>query len=126
MSVEQKQMIPIMRRYTRILPVSLNTDVLATDDETAQGVQQLNRANVILDLFSAPQPAAGVNYEIRLLKNNIQTGRTFYSVASDPASAGRANVGPIALASGQIAYQVRQVLGALTAYSFVVKYRNGF
>jgi len=126
MSQDGNQLIPIMRRYTRILPVSLNTDVLATDDETAQGVQQLNRPNVILDLFSAPQPVAGVNYEIRLLKNNIQTGRTFYSVASDPASAGRANVGPIALAAGQIAYQVRQVLGALTAYSFVVKYRNGF
>ncbi len=126
MSQNGNQLIPIMRRYTRILPVSLNTDVLATDDETGLGVQQLNRANVILDIFSAPQPAAGVNYEIRLLKNNIQTGRTFYSVASDPASAGRANVGPIALASGQIAYQVRQVLGALTAYSFVVKYQNGF
>jgi len=122
----QNQLIPIMRRYTRILPVSLNTDILATDDETLQGVQQLNRGNNILDIFSAPQPAAGVNYEIRLMKNNIQTGRTFYSVAMDPASAGRSNVGPIALASGQIAYQVRQVLGALTAYSFVVKYSNGF
>jgi len=122
----QNQLIPIMRRYTRILPVSLNTDVLATDDETAQGVQQLNRPNVILDIFSAPQSAAGINHEIRLLKNNIQTGRTFYSVAMDPASAGRSNVGPIALSSGQIAYQVRQVLGVLTAYSFVVKYSNGF
>lgn len=120
------QLIPIMRRYTRAAPGALNVDALATDDETAQGVQQLNVGNVIADVFSAPQPGAGVNYEIRLLKNNIQTGRTFYSVAMDPASAGRSNVGPIALASGQIAYTVRQVLGALAAYSFVVKYRNGF
>jgi len=122
----QNQLIPIMRRYTRILPLALNVDILATDNETAQAVQQLNRPNMILDIFSAPQNAAGINHEIRLMKNNIQTGRTFYSVASDPASAGRANVGPIALSSGQIAYQVRQTLGALTAYSFVVKYRNGF
>lgn len=126
MSADQKQLIPIMRRYTRAAPGALNVDALATDDETGLGVQQLNRPNIILDLFSAPQPGAGVNYEIRLLKNNIQTGRTFYSVASDPGSAGRANVGPIALAAGQIAYQVRQVLGALAAYSFVVKYSNGF
>jgi len=126
MSAHEKQMIPIMRRYTRILPLALNVDLLATDDETLQGVQQLNRPNNILDMFSAPQPAAGVNYEVRLLKNNIQTGRTFYSVAMDPASAGRSNVGPIAIAAGQIGYQVRQVLGALTAYSFVVKYSNGF
>ena len=126
MSADQKLLIPIMRRYTRAAPGALNVDALATDDETGLGVQQLNRGNNILDIFSAPQNAAGVNYEMRLMKNNIQTGRTFYSVASDPGSAGRSNVGPIALSSGQIAYQVRQVLGALTAYSFVVKYSNGF
>jgi len=118
--------IPIMRRYTRILPVSLGTDVAATDDETALAFQQLNGPNTILDMFSAPQNAAGVNYEIRLLKNNIQTGRTFFSVAMDPASAGRSAVGPIDLGAGLISYMVRQVLGALTAYSYVVKYATGF
>ena len=117
---------PIMRRYTRILPVALNVDVLATDDETALAVQQMNGPNAILDMYSAPQNAAGVNYEIRLLKNGVQTGRTFYSVAMDPASAGRSAVGPIDLTAGQYAYTVRQTLGALTAYSFVVKYNNGF
>jgi len=117
---------PIMRRYTRATPTALNVDALASDDETSQQVQQLNQANAILDAFSAPQPAAGVNYEIRLLKNNIQTGRTFYSVAMDPASAGRSAVGPIDLTQGQYGYAVRQVLGALAAYSFVVKYNNGF
>jgi hypothetical protein len=117
---------PIMRRYTRAVPAALNIDAFATDDDTAQGVQQMNQGNAILDMFSAPQPAAGVNYEIRLVKNNIQTGRTFYSVAMDPASAGRSAVGPIDITNGQYGYQVRQVLGALTAYSFVVKYNNGF
>jgi len=117
---------PIMRRYTRILPTALNVDLLSVDDETQQSVQQLNSSNSILDMFSAPQPAAGVNYEIRLLKNNIQTGRTFYSVAMDPASAGRSAVGPIDLTAGQYGYAVRQVLGGLAAYSFVVKYNNGF
>jgi len=118
--------VPIIRRYTRALPTALNVDQLSTDDETAQGVQQLNSNNAILDVFSAPQPAAGVNYEIRLVKNNIQTGRTFYSVAMDPSSAGRSAVGPIDISAGQYGYQVRQVLGALTSYSFCVKYNNGF
>lgn len=117
---------PIMRRYTRAAPAALNVDALAIDDETALTVQQLNQPNAVLDMFSAPQPAAGVNYEIRLIKNNVQTGRTFYSVAMDPASAGRSAVGPIDLTAGQYAYAVRQVLGALAAYSFVVKYNNGF
>lgn len=118
--------IPIQRRYTRAAPGALNVDALATDDDTAQAVQQLNDTNEIVDLFSAPQPAAGVNYEMRLLKNNVQTGRTFFSVAVDPASAGRSDIGPLPLDKGQIAWAVRQVLGALTAYSFVVKYSSSF
>jgi len=118
--------IPIQRRYTRAAPGALNVDALATDDDTAQAVQQLNDDNEIVDLFSAPQPAAGVNYEMRLLKNNVQTGRTFFSVAVDPGSAGRSDIGPLPLSKGQIAWAVRQVLGALTAYSFVVKYSSSF
>lgn len=106
--------------------MSLNTDVLATDDETTLAFQQLNQPNAILDIYSAPQNAAGINHEVRLLKNNIQTGRTFFSVSQDPASAGRAAVGPIDLGPSLIAYSARQVLGALTAYSFVVKYNNSF
>lgn len=117
---------PIIRRYTRAAPGALNVDALATDDDTALTVQQLTIGNAILDITSAPQNAAGINYEIRLLKNNIQTGRTFFSVTMDPASAGRVVPGAIRLASGQIAYAVRQTLGALTAYSFIVKYNNGF
>ena len=117
---------PILRRYTRAAPAALNVDALATDDETTLAFQQLNQNNAILDAFSAPQPAGGVNYEIRLLKNNIQTGRTFFSVAMDPASAGRSAIGPIDLSAALYGYTVRQVLGALAAYSFVIKYNNSF
>ena len=49
-----------------------------------------------------------------------------FSVAMDPASAGRSLPGPLGMSGGQIAYAVRQVLGALTAYSFVIKYSNSF
>lgn len=119
--------IPIQRRYTRVLPLSLNTDVLATDDETLATLQILNIDNTILDLYSSPQNGAGINYEVRLIKNNIQSGRTFFSTASDPASAGRSVAGfPIPLSAGTVSYAVRQVLGALTAYSFVVSYANSF
>jgi len=118
--------ISIQRRYTRALPGALNIDALATDDDSAQAVQQINVDNKILDIYSSPQNAAGVNYEVRLLKNNVQTGRTYYSTAMDPASAGRSRVGNIPLSEGQVAYAVRQTLGALTAYSFVVQYESSF
>jgi len=118
--------ISIQRRYTRAAPGALNVDALATDDDTAQAIQQINLENALLDIYSSPQPAAGVNYEVRLLKNNVQTGRTYFSTAMDPASAGRSRIGNVPISPGQIAYQVRQVLGALTAYSFVVQYDSSF
>ena len=118
--------IPIQRRYTRAAPGALNVDALATDDDTANTIQQINVDNEVIDIFSAPQPGAGINYEIRLIKNNVQTGRTYYSVSLDTGSAGRSNIGPIPLSPGQVSYQVRQVLGALAAYSFVVQYSSSF
>lgn len=118
--------VPIQQRYTRALPGALNVDAPATNDDTTQQVQQLNENNDIVDMVSSPAPAAGVDYEIRLIKNNVPTGRTFFSNAMNPGSAGRVDIGPVGLSKGQILYQVRQVLGALAAYSFVVKYSNGF
>lgn len=118
--------IPIQQRYTRALPGALNVDAPATNDDTTQSVQQLNVDNDIEDMFTSPPPAAGVDYEIRLIKNNVPTGRIFYSNAMNTGSAGRVKIGPVGLSPGQILYQVRQVLGALAAMSFVVKYSNGF
>jgi len=118
--------IPQQRKYTRALPGALNVDANATDDDSAQSFQQLNDTNDILDIFSSPAPAAGVEYEIRLIKNNVQTGRTYFSTALDTASAGRSDIGPVPLDPGQVAYAVRQVLGALAIYNFVVKYSSSF
>jgi len=118
--------IPIQRRYTRAAPGALNVDALATDNDTAQAIQQINVDNEIQDMFSSPPPAAGVNYEIRLLKNNVQTGRTYFSEAISPLSAGRSDIGPVPISPGQVAYAVRQTLGALAAYNFVVKYSSSF
>lgn len=118
--------VPIQQRYTRALPGALNVDAPATNDDTTQSVQQLNNDNDIEDMLSSPAPAAGIDYEVRLIKNNVPTGRIYFSNAMNPGSAGRVKIGPVGLSSGQILYQVRQVLGALAAYSFVVKYSNSF
>jgi len=119
--------VPIQRRMTRAAPGALNVFALASDDITALTFHQMTKANALIDLFSAPQNAAGINYEIRILANGIEVGPAAFSIASDPASAGRAAIGPVSInGNTQIAYNVAQTLGALTAYSFVVKYQNRF
>lgn len=118
--------IPQQRRYTRALPGALNVDAAATDDDSGQAFQMINQDNEILDIFSDPAPGAGILYQIRLLKNNVQTGRTYFSGALNTASAGRSDIGPVALSPGQISYMVRQTLGALAIYNFVVKYSSSF
>ena len=121
--------VPIMRRYTFAnAAAALNVFELATDDVTGLSVQQLNKDNAIIDFVSAPDPAAGLTYQARLLINNLEAGPTFFSDNSSAASAGRTVPGPLPIAVGgasggkQVSYNVAQGAGAAAAYSFIVKY----
>ena len=121
-----------MRAYTFAQPAALNTFALATDNITGLTVQQLNRDNVALDFVDNPANAAGVEHEARLLVNGLDSGVTFFSTASDPASAGCVVAGPIPITVGaaaggkQLAYNCTQTLGAVSAFPFIVKYANLF
>lgn len=123
--------VPLMRRYT-FTPAALNTFGLAVDDITGLSVQQLNRDNVILDEVTASVPVAGDLYEDRLLVNGLEAGVTFFSISSDPASAGRVVPGPVPITVGgqaggkQLAYNCSQTAGVAVAYSFLIKYANLF
>ena len=121
-----------MRRYTRAAPAALNVFALATDDVTGLSVQQLNKDNAIIDFVNSPDNAAGIDHETRLLVNNLEAGPSFFSTNSSSASAGRTVPGPLPIAVGgaaggkQLSYNVAQTAGAVTAYSFIVKYSNLF
>ena len=125
--------VPLMRGYTTT-GAALNTFGLATDDITGLTITQLNRSNVILDEVSNPQPAAADIYQDRLLINGLESGVTFFSVSSDPGSAGRVVPGPIpvevagAAGGKQISYNCAQTTtgGGIAAYSFLIKYANLF
>jgi len=117
--------IPIMRRYTKPNAGTLNVQELATDDITGLTFTQLSRANNILDAFNDPT-LAGQTYQFELFKNSISTGRFFFSGAMDTASAGRAAVGPVALAMGQLQLGITQTGGTAIATSLVLKFANGF
>jgi hypothetical protein len=122
-----------MRSYTTP-GLALNVFGLATDDITNLTITQLNRSNVVLDEVSNPQPTGGEIYQDRLLINGLETGVTFFSNSSDPASAGRVVPGPIPIEVGgaaggkQVAYNCGQTtIGAGAAgYTFLIKYANLF
>jgi len=122
-----------MRSYTTPSGgLALGVFGLATDDITGLTITQLNRSNTILDSVSNPQPAAADIYQDRVLINGLESGVTFFSNSSDPASAGRVIPGPIPIQVGQaaggkqVAFNCAQTAGVAANYSFLVKYANLF
>jgi len=123
-----------MRQYTRIAPLAINTFLLATDDVTGLGVQQLNKDNSIVDFVNAINPLTTVQFQTRLFVNNLEAGPTFFSSNSNSGSAGRTVPGPINFSVGgaaggkQLSYSSGQTVlgGGLQAYQFIVKYANMF
>ena len=122
-------MEPIQRQMTNPLVGNLNVPVELVDTVTQLTFIQLNVPNTILDMYNGVEPAAGADfYTYELQKNSISTGRTFFSTAMNTGSAGRAAVGPIRLASGQLQMTGTPVGAAAPALdqNIVIKFSNGF
>ena len=121
-------MEPIQRRMQNPAAGAINVPVNLVDQVTTLTFIQLGQNNTILDMYNAVDPAGTATYEYGLDKNSISTGRTFFSNAMSTASAGRAAVGPIRLAGGQL-----QMTGTPTTalapvgdQNIVIKFSNGF
>ena len=128
-------MEPIQRLMANNNVGAVGTPQLLNDQVTGLTFIQMNVPNTILDMYNsvvganAPDPIVGNNYQDVLQKNSISTGRTFFTSAMSVTSAGRAAVGPVNLASGQL--QMESTLGVggvATALdnAIVIKFRNGF
>jgi hypothetical protein len=120
-------MEPIQRRMSiPAVPTALNVPQFMTDDITTLTFIQLNRNNTLLDMYNDPDPTART-YTDELFKNSISTGRNFFTSAMSTASAGRAAIGPVRLAAGQLQMSASQTAGALAIdNSIVLKFANGF
>jgi len=118
---------PIQRRMSKPTAGTVNVQQLCTDDITGLTFIQLNRNNTLLDMYNDPDAAASVFYTYELFKNSISTGRNFFSSAMSTGSAGRAAIGPVRLAAGQLQLGSTQTAGTAVASSNVVlKFANGF
>ena len=120
-------MEPIQRRMSiTAIPTALNVQQFMTDDISTLNFIQLSRQNTLLDMYNDPQPTART-YTNELFKNSISTGRNFFSTSMNTASAGRAAIGPIRLAAGQLQLSSAQTTGVLAIdNSVVMKFANGF
>jgi len=121
-------MVPIQRRMDNLAAAAIGVPQLLNDTVTGLSFIQCNVPNTILDMYNSPDPAVGNTYDDVLQKNSISTGRTFFTTAMSTASAGRAAIGPIRIASGQL--QMESTLNAGVAAvgdnSIVIKFSNGF
>ena len=121
-------MEPIQRRMDNLAAAAIGVPQLLNDTVTGLSFIQCNVPNTILDMYNSPDPAVGNTYDDALQKNSISTGRTFFTTAMSTASAGRAAIGPIRIASGQL--QMESTLNAGVAAvgdnSIVIKFSNGF
>jgi len=120
---------PIQRQMTNPAAGVFQTPALLIDNITQLTFIQLNIPNTILDMYNSPDPAAATDfYTYELQKNSISTGRNFFSTAMSTTSAGRAAVGPIRLASGQLQMQGTPVgaLAPINDQNIVIKFSNGF
>jgi len=122
-------MEPIQRQMNNPIVGAPNIPVLLQDTVTNLTFIQLNVPNTILDMYNGIEPGAAADfYTYELQKNSISTGRTFFSTAMNTGSAGRAAVGPIRLASGQLQMSGTPVGAAAPALdqNIVIKFSNGF
>ena len=122
-------MEPIQRQMENPVVGGLGVPALLQDTVTGLTFIQLNVPNTILDMYNGVEPGAGTDfYTYELQKNSISTGRTFFSTAMNTGSAGRAAVGPIRLAAGQLQMSGTPVGAAAPALdqNIVIKFSNGF
>ena len=122
-------MEPIQRLMSNNAAGVAGTPQLLNDQVTQLTFIQLNTPNTVLDMFNSPDPAVGNTYQDVLQKNSISTGRTFFTTAMSTTSAGRAAVGPIRLASGQMQMESTLAVGGVAAANdnnLVIKFSNGF
>ena len=121
-------MEPIQRRMDNLTAAAAGVPQLLNDAVTGLTFIQLNIPNTVLDIYNSPDPVAGYSYDNVLQKNSISTGRTFFTTAMSTASAGRAAVGPIRLASGQLQMEstLQAGVAAVGDNSIVIKFANGF
>jgi len=111
---------PVVKQIDQAAAGALNVDVTMTDTQTGLAFQTLGRANRLIDITNLADPAAGLRYILKLIRNGREIRRWTPSMLLTTIDR---HVGfPIDLVAGQVQWFGQQTLGALTAQSYNATY----
>jgi len=111
---------PVVRQIDQAAAGALNTDVTMTDFQTGLGFQTLGLANRLIDITNLADPAAGLRYILKLVRNGREVRRWTASMLLTTIDR---HVGfPVDLNAGNVQWFGQQTLGALTAQSYNATY----
>lgn len=113
------QGISVVRQVDMAAPGSLNLNVTLTDLQSGLGFWTNSRDNWIQDIVNLADPAAGVRYFVTTQRNGKEKKR-WYSTNLLTTFNGVSRPGfPVFLGKGQLTLVGQQILGALTAQSYL-------
>ena len=111
---------PVVRQINMAAPGALNTDVTLTDAQTTLTFQTLSRDNRLLDITNAVDPAAGLTYILKLVREGREIRR--WTPAGLLTTVDIHRGFPIDLRAGQIQWVGQQTLGGLAAQNYLATF----
>jgi len=111
--------ISVVRQVDMAAPGALNTDVTLIDQQTGDRFWTNSRDNFIEDITNLGDPAAGLRFFVKTERNGKEKKR-WYSTNLLTTFNGESRPGfPVFLGRGQLSIVGQQILGALTAQSYL-------
>lgn len=111
---------PVVRQVNQAAAGALNTDVTMTDAQTGLTFQTLGSPNRLLDITNAGDPAAGLLYIIKMVRNGREVRRWG---SQQLLTTLNVHVGfPVDMNAGNVQWVGQQALGALTAQNYALTY----
>ncbi len=111
---------PVVRQINQAAAGALNVDVTMTDAQTGLGFQVLGTPNRLLDITNAIDPAVGLTFLVKLVRNGREVRR--WTPAQLLTTVDRHVGFPVDVAAGNVQWVGQQTLGALTAQSYLATY----
>jgi len=110
----------VVRQIDMAAPGALNVDVTLTDLQTGDRFWNNSRDNWIQDITNLADPAAGVRYFVTTQRNGKEKKRWYSTNLLTTFNGDKRPGFPVFLGKGMLNWVAQQILGALTAQSWLV------
>lgn len=111
---------PVVKQINMAAAGALNTDVTLTDPQTGLSFIVLSQGNRLVDITNSQDPAAGLLYLLKLIRNGREVRRWTAAMFLTTVNV---HVGfPVDLVAGPIQFFGQQTLGALTAQNYLATF----